>query len=70
MVGVVGSATAGSGVSSGPSVSPEPHAASPSAMTVAAAPLIDYTRATGAQLLAPGAYLEQVRAALPEMRNP
>ena len=40
------------------------------AMTVAAAPLIDYTRATGAQLLAPGAYLEQVRAALPEMRNP
>ncbi len=33
------------------------------AMVLAAAPLLDYTRATGAQLQAPGDYVEHVRAA-------
>jgi len=40
------------------------------AMVVAAAPLLDYTRATAAQLLSPGDYVQQVRAATPALREP
>ncbi|KAB7768583.1 monovalent cation/H+ antiporter subunit D [Xanthomonas maliensis] len=39
-------------------------------MTVAADPLMRYTQATGAQLRAPEAYLEQVRATTPQRRQP
>ncbi|WP_028917556.1 monovalent cation/H+ antiporter subunit D [Pseudoxanthomonas sp. J35] len=35
------------------------------AMVLAAAPLLEYTRATAAQLQSPGDYVQQVRAALP-----
>lgn len=40
------------------------------AMVVAAAPLLDYTRATAEQLRSPGDYVEQVRAAAPRLRAP
>ena len=40
------------------------------AMVVAAAPLLDYTRATAAQLQSPGDYVQQVRAATPALREP
>ncbi|GAB3509250.1 monovalent cation/H+ antiporter subunit D [Pseudoxanthomonas daejeonensis] len=40
------------------------------ALVVAAAPLLDYTRATAAQLQSPGDYVQQVRAAKPAMRQP
>jgi multicomponent K+:H+ antiporter subunit D len=40
------------------------------AMVVAAAPLLDYARATAAQLLSPGDYVQQVRAATPALRKP
>ncbi len=40
------------------------------AMVLAAAPLLDYTRATAAQLLSPGDYVQQVRAATPALRQP
>jgi len=40
------------------------------AMSIAAAPLLDYTRATAAQLQAPASYVEQVRAATPTLREP
>ena len=40
------------------------------AMSVAAAPLLDYTRATAAQLQSPASYVEQVRAATPALREP
>ena len=40
------------------------------AMAIAAAPVIDYTRAAAEQLLTPGAYIEQLRATLPTRRNP
>ena len=40
------------------------------AMVLAAAPILDYTRAAAAQLLSPGAYVEHVRAQLPAMRKP
>ena len=40
------------------------------ALTVAAAPLLDYTRATARQLLAPEGYVQQVRAATPVARDP
>jgi len=40
------------------------------AMVLAAAPLLAYTRATGTQLLAPEAYVEQVRATAPRSRTP
>ncbi|WP_454259829.1 monovalent cation/H+ antiporter subunit D [Pseudoxanthomonas mexicana] len=40
------------------------------ALVVAAAPVLDYTRATALQLLSPGDYVEHVRAALPILREP
>ena len=40
------------------------------AMALAAAPLLDYTRATAAQLQSPAAYVEQARAATPMLREP
>ncbi len=40
------------------------------ALVVAAAPVLDYARATAAQLLSPGDYVEHVRAALPILREP
>jgi len=40
------------------------------AMTLAAGPLLSYTRAAGDQLVAPAAYIEAVRAALPQRRGP
>ena len=40
------------------------------AMALAAAPLLDYTRATAAQLQSPGDYVMQVRAATPQARAP
>ena len=40
------------------------------ALVVAAAPVLDYTRATALQLLSPGNYVEHVRAALPILREP
>ena len=40
------------------------------AMVLAAAPLLDYTRATAAQLQSPAAYVEQARAATPMLREP
>ncbi|WP_372016200.1 monovalent cation/H+ antiporter subunit D [Pseudoxanthomonas sp. 10H] len=40
------------------------------ALVVAAAPLLDYTRATAAQLQSPGDYVQQVRAATPALREP
>lgn len=40
------------------------------AMTVAAAPVIDYTQAAARQLLEPEAYVEQLRGTLPAVRNP
>jgi multicomponent K+:H+ antiporter subunit D len=40
------------------------------AMVLAAAPLLDYTRATAAQLLSPRDYVQQVRAASPTLRQP
>jgi len=40
------------------------------AMVLAAAPILDYTRAAAAQLLSPADYVEQVRAQLPAMRKP
>src|SRR5690606_11260464 len=40
------------------------------ALAVAPGALVDYTRAAAAQLLAPEAYIEQMRAALPERRTP
>ncbi|KAF1694633.1 monovalent cation/H+ antiporter subunit D [Pseudoxanthomonas koreensis] len=40
------------------------------AMVLAAAPLLDYTRATAAQLQSPGDYVQQVRAATPKLREP
>lgn len=40
------------------------------AMVLAASPMLEYTRATGAQLQAPEAYVEQVRAAVPQSRAP
>jgi multicomponent K+:H+ antiporter subunit D len=40
------------------------------ALVLAAAPVLDYTRATAAQLLAPGAYVDQMRAATPVSREP
>ena len=40
------------------------------AMVLAAAPLLDYTRATAAQLQSPGDYVMQVRAATPQARAP
>ncbi len=40
------------------------------AMVLAAAPLLDYTRATGAQLLAPQDYVQQVREARSQTRAP
>ncbi len=39
-------------------------------MALAAAPLLDYTRATAAQLQSPAAYVEQARAATPMLREP
>src|SRR5690606_31667101 len=39
-------------------------------MVLAAAPLLEYTRATGAQLLAPQDYVQQVRAAQSQTRAP
>ena len=40
------------------------------AMSVAAAPLLDYTRAAAAQLQSPASYVEQVRATTPTLRAP
>ncbi|KGO99340.1 monovalent cation/H+ antiporter subunit D [Novilysobacter defluvii] len=40
------------------------------AMTLAAAPVIEYTEAAARQLLAPGDYVAQLRGTAPEMRNP
>ena len=40
------------------------------AMSIAAAPLLDYTRAAAAQLQSPASYVEQVRAAAPTLREP
>jgi multicomponent K+:H+ antiporter subunit D len=40
------------------------------AMSLAAGPIIGYTQAAGAQLMAPGDYIEQLRATLPERRAP
>jgi multicomponent K+:H+ antiporter subunit D len=40
------------------------------ALVVAAAPVLDYTRATALQLLSAGDYVEHVRAALPILREP
>ncbi len=40
------------------------------AMTVAAAPILEFTRATAAQLLTPGAYLETMRGTTPQIREP
>ena len=40
------------------------------AMVLAAAPLLDYTRAAAAQLQSPGDYVQQVRAAAPSLREP
>jgi len=40
------------------------------AMVLAAAPLLDYTRATAAQLQSPADYVQQVRAAIPARRAP
>ena len=40
------------------------------AMTLAAAPLIDYAQATAEQLLSPGDYVEQLRGTMPAVRNP
>jgi multicomponent K+:H+ antiporter subunit D len=40
------------------------------AMAVVPGPVVDYTRATAEQLLAPAAYVEQVRAALQQRRLP
>ena len=40
------------------------------AMALAAAPLLDYTRATAAQLQSPAAYVEHARAATPMLREP
>ena len=40
------------------------------AMSGCAAPLLDYTRATAAQLLAPGDYVQALHAALPVARRP
>ncbi|SDQ35798.1 multisubunit potassium/proton antiporter, PhaD subunit [Pseudoxanthomonas sp. CF385] len=40
------------------------------ALVLAASPLLDYTRATAAQLQSPGDYVRQVRAALPTLREP
>ena len=39
-------------------------------MSIAAAPLLDYTRAAAAQLQSPASYVEQVRAAAPTLREP
>jgi multicomponent K+:H+ antiporter subunit D len=39
-------------------------------MSLAAAPLLDYTRATADQLLAPADYVQQIRAATPVARAP
>ncbi len=39
-------------------------------MSVAAAPLLDYTRAAAAQLQAPAGYVEQIRATMPALREP
>ncbi len=39
-------------------------------LTVAAAPILDYTAAAGAQILATDEYLDQVRATLPLLRAP
>ncbi len=40
------------------------------ALVLAAAPVLDYTRATAEQLQAPGEYVEHVRAAAPILRKP
>jgi multicomponent K+:H+ antiporter subunit D len=40
------------------------------ALVLAASPLLDYTRATAAQLQSPGDYVQQVRAAMPTLREP
>lgn len=40
------------------------------ALVIAAAPVLDYARATATQLLSPGDYVEHVRAALPILREP
>ncbi|KAF1686678.1 monovalent cation/H+ antiporter subunit D [Pseudoxanthomonas broegbernensis] len=40
------------------------------AMALAAAPLLDYTRAAAAQLQAPGDYVQQVRGTVPVRREP
>ena len=40
------------------------------ALVLAAAPVLDYTRATAAQLQAPGDYVEHVRTAAPILREP
>ncbi|MBO9716906.1 MAG: monovalent cation/H+ antiporter subunit D [Pseudoxanthomonas sp.] len=40
------------------------------AMVLGAAPLLSYTRATAAQLLSPGDYVQQLRAATPASRTP
>jgi multicomponent K+:H+ antiporter subunit D len=40
------------------------------AMSLAAGPIIGYTQAAGAQLMAPGDYIEQLRATLPDRRAP
>ncbi len=40
------------------------------AMTLAAAPLVDYTRASAEQLAAPGQYVQQLRAAPSQTRRP
>ncbi|MEG3049998.1 MAG: monovalent cation/H+ antiporter subunit D, partial [Thermomonas sp.] len=40
------------------------------AMTLAAAPLLDYADATATQLLSPADYVQQVRAAMPSARQP
>ena len=39
-------------------------------MVLGASPMLEYTRATGTQLQAPEAYVEQVRATLPQGRIP
>ena len=40
------------------------------ALVLAAAPLLDYTRATATQLQSPGDYVQQLRAATPAVRQP
>ena len=40
------------------------------ALSLAAAPLLDYTRAAAVQLQSPAIYVEQVRATAPTLREP